>query len=109
EADRANEFSVFRAEVFHAFLPVYEHYCPEAILLPFPSEELVSIVKLNSIKRLSPETIGNTFDVHLNKIWLSVTKRNYQETSAYQWQKSVLDTRKIIIEWAKGIIRFTDA
>lgn len=109
EVDKANEFSVFRIQVVHAFLPFYEKYCTEAILLPFPSEEIISVVKQNSIKHLTVEAIGNMFDVHLNKIWLFTIQKNYQETSAYEWQKNILEVRKMAIEWTKGIIKLVDS
>lgn len=109
EADKANEFSIFRIQVMHAFLPFYKKYCTEAILLPFPSEEIISVVKQNSIKHLTVEAIGNLFDVHLNKIWLSVIQKKYQETSAYEWQKNILEVRKIAIEWSKDIVKLVDS
>ena len=109
EMDKANEFSVFRIQVLHAFLPFYEKYCTEAILLPFPSEEIISVVKQNSTKHLTVEAIGNMFDVHLNKIWLSAIQKNYQETSAYEWQKNTLEVRKIAIEWSMDIIKLVDS
>lgn len=109
EVDKANEFSVFRIQVIHTFLPFYNKYCTEAILLPFPSEEIISVVKQNSIKHLTVDAIGKMFDVHLNKIWLFTIQKNYQETSAYEWQKNILEVRKIAIEWAKGIIKLVDS
>ncbi|QHC84729.1 hypothetical protein AS589_07995 [Empedobacter brevis] len=109
EADKANEFSVFRIQVLHAFLPFYKQYCTEAILLPFPSEEIISAVKQNSIKHLTVEAIGNMFDVHLNKIWLSAIQKNYQENSAYEWQKNTLEVRKIAVEWSKSIVKLVDS
>lgn len=109
EVDKANEFSVFRIQVVHAFLPFYKKYCTEAILLPFPSEEIISVVKQNSIKHLTVDAIGNMFDVHLNKIWLFTIQKNYQETSAYEWQKNILEVRKMTIEWTKGIIKLVDS
>lgn len=109
EANKANEFSVFRIQVVHAFFPFYEKYCTEAILLPFPSEEIISVVKQNSIKHLTEEAIGNLFDVHLNKIWLYTIQKNYQETSAYEWQKNTIEVRKIAIEWSKNIVKLVDS
>lgn len=109
EVDKANEFSLFRIQVIHAFLPFYEKYCTEAILLPFPSEEIISVVKQNSTKHLTVEAIGNLFDVHLNKIWLFTMQKNYQETSAYEWQKNILEVRKVAIEWSKGIVKLADS
>ncbi|MGJ1285075.1 hypothetical protein ACR79P_19785 [Sphingobacterium spiritivorum] len=109
DADKANEMSVSRTEIFHSFLPGYKTYYVEGIVLPFPSEQFVSFMQQCSIKHLTPEVIGNNFDPHRNKLWLSVIQRNYQETSAYEWQKNFLGLRRIIIEWAKGLVRFTES
>ena len=109
EADRANEFSVSRIQLVHAFLPFYEKYCTEALLLPFPSEEIISVVRQNSIKHLTHEAIGNMFNIHLNQIWLTTIQKNYQEASAYEWQKNILEIRKIAIEWSKSVIQLTDS
>jgi len=109
EADKANELSVFRIQVIHAFFPFYEKYCTEAILLPFPSEQIISVVRQNSIKQLTVETIGNLFNAHLNKIWLSAIQKNYQTASAFEWQKDIIEIRKIAIEWAKHVIRLLDS
>ncbi|WP_312740879.1 P-loop NTPase [Sphingobacterium multivorum] len=109
EADKANELSVSRIQTIYSFLPFYKKYCTEAILLPFPSEELVSVVKQNSIKHLSPDVIGDKFDVHLNQIWLSIIQKNYHETSAYDWQYNIIEIRKTVLEWTKIITRFIDS
>ncbi|WP_343556021.1 hypothetical protein [Sphingobacterium sp.] len=109
EADKANELSVSRIQVVHAFLPLYEKYCTEAILLPFPSEQIISVVRQNSIKQLTQEAIGNMFNAHLNKIWLSTIQKNYQATSAFEWQKNIIGIREIAIDWAKHIIKLVDS
>ncbi|MCT3859866.1 hypothetical protein HZQ44_11960 [Elizabethkingia anophelis] len=109
DANEANNFSVSRIESLYAFLPFYNKYHAEAIMLPFPSEEMIYVVKQDSIKHLSPEIIGNSFEGHLNKIWTSVIQKNYQEDSAYRWQSNILNIRKIAIEWSKTITRIIDA
>lgn len=90
----ANEFSVSRVQTIYTFLPFYEKYCTEAILLPYPSEELVATVKQNSIKNLSPAAIPNEFDVHLNQIWYTTLLKNYEESSVYDWQKNFIALRE---------------
>ncbi|OPB86647.1 hypothetical protein BAS06_15740 [Elizabethkingia miricola] len=109
EVDKGNENSVSRIQVLYAFLPFYKKYCTEALLLPFPSEELISVVKHNSIKNLTPEAIGDKFDIHLNGIWRSIIQKNYQETSAYEWQKNIIEVREIAIDWAKAITTLIDS
>lgn len=90
----ANELSVERVQTIYTFLPFYKKYCTEAILLPFPSEEMVSTIKQNSIKHLSPDNIYNFFDVHLNQIWYTSILKNYEEVSVYDWQKGIVQLRK---------------
>lgn len=109
EVKKANEFSMFRIQVVHAFLPYHKKYCTEAILLPFPSAEIISAVKQDSIKRLTSEDLGNIFESHLNQIWHSVITRKYQQTSAYSWQKQNLTDRQIALEWSKSVVRLIDS
>ncbi|WP_333863616.1 hypothetical protein [Sphingobacterium sp.] len=109
EADKANELSVFRIQTVHAFLPFYKKYCTEALLLPFPSEQIISVIRQNSIKQLSKEAIGSLFNAHLNKIWLSIIQKNYQVASAFEWQKNIIGIREIAIDWAKHIVRLVDS
>jgi len=90
----ANELSVERIQTIYTFLPFYKKYCTEAILLPFPSEDMVSTVKQNSIKHLSPDNIYNSFDVHLNQIWYTSILKNYEDVSVYDWQKGIILLRK---------------
>lgn len=90
----ANELSVERIQTIYTFLPFYKKYCTEAILLPFPSEEMVSTAKQNSITHLSPDNIYNSFDVHLNQIWYTSILKNYEEVSVYDWQKGIILLRK---------------
>lgn len=109
EVGDANELSVARIQEVYAFFPYYKKYCTEAIMLPFPSEEIISVAKQNSIKRLTENSIGNTFESHLNKIWLSTIQKEYLETSVYDWQRKVLEIRKIAINWAKAITTLIDS
>lgn len=102
DVSEANEFSVNRVQTIYILLPFYEKYCAEAILLPYPSEELVSTVKQNSIKNLSPDAIPNEFDVHINQIWYTTFLKNYEESSVYDWQKNFIALRE---EALKVILR----
>lgn len=102
DVSEANEFSVSRVQTIYTLLPFYEKYCTEAIVLPYPSEELVSTVKQNSIKNLSPDAITNEFDVHINQIWYTTILKNYEESSVYDWQKNFIALRE---EALKVILR----
>ncbi|MBW8523845.1 hypothetical protein K0U91_01220 [Chryseobacterium chendengshani] len=108
-AKLANNLSVSKIDDIHCFLPFYKKYCTEALMLPFPSEEMISMVKQDSIKRLSPEIIGNSFEIHLNQIWNSEISKIYQESSSYHWQEKILGIRKVALEWSKSITRIIDA
>lgn len=94
DVSEANELSVNRVQTIYTLLPFYEKYCTEAIVLPYPSEELVSTVKQNSIKKLSPDAISNEFDVHINQIWHTTFLKNYEESSVYDWQKNFIALRE---------------
>lgn len=109
DANQANNLSVSRIESVYAFLPFYEKYNTEAIMLPIPSEEIISIVRQNSIKHLNSPIVSISFDAHLNQIWFSTIQKNYQESSAYSWQNNILNIRKTALDWSKNIIRFIDA
>ncbi|MET3537662.1 hypothetical protein [Chryseobacterium limigenitum] len=109
DAKHANNLSMSRIDDIYIFLPFYEKYCTEGLMLPFPSQEMISIVKQDSMKQISPEIIGNSFEVHLNQIWYAEIQKMYQESSAYSWQEGILNIRKISIEWTKNVIRIIDA
>jgi len=108
-AKYANELSVSRIDDIHCFLPFYDKYCTEALMLPFPSEDMISVVKQNSIKRLSKEILGNSFEIHLNQIWNTEISKIYQESSSYYWQEKILEIRRIALEWAKNVTRIIDS
>lgn len=105
----ANELSVNRARTILTFLPFYEKYCTEAIVLPYPSEELVSTVKQNSIKELSPDVISNEFDVHINQIWYTTILKNYEEASVYDWQKNIIALREEALTLVLYFCQFIDS
>lgn len=109
DIDKLNEQSVFRIQTVHSFLPYYANYCTDALLLPFPSEQIIEVVRRNSHKKLTAAAIGSLFDMHLNQIWISTIRRNYQETSAFDWQKSIIKLRKNALQWCKSFIRIIEA
>lgn len=109
EASKVSELSVVRIETVYAFLPFYNKYCTEALMLPFPSEELIAVTKQDSIKKLSPQIVGNSFQIHLNQIWISAIRKQYQETSAYHWQNNIIEIRKTALEWSRSLTKFIDS
>lgn len=109
EVPHANQLGVFRLQTAAALLPHYERYNIAGVMLPFPSEYLVTEAKRNAVKHLTKEALGDLFKVHINVIWTSSIEKNYQAESAYHWQKQRIEFRKIILIWAKEICRFIDA
>lgn len=105
----ANEMSVQRIQVVYTFLPAYERYCTEAIILPFPNEEVVSSAIETSKKQMSPENIVNEFDVHLNQIWNKTILKNYVSASVYEWQKNIIEFRENALELAFNLCQYTDS
>lgn len=109
EMGNTNNASVKRIQAFQALLPIYKCYCTEAIILPFPSENIISATKGNSIKKLTTKGLGDTFDIHINRIWHDSMSSKFQASSSYEWQKGMLDIRKIFSDWCKAIVRYVDS
>ncbi len=109
DVTNANEMSVQRIQVIYTFLPVYERYCTEAIMLPFPNEEVVSFTKESSKKQMPPENIVNEFDVHLNQIWYKTILKNYESVSVYEWQKNIIEFRENALELAFNLCQYIDS
>lgn len=109
QVPKANELSIYRIQTIFSFLPFYDQYHTEAILLPFPNEDIVSAARQASIKHLTRKAISNIFQQHLNKIWASSLEVNYQASSVYHWQEGKIAVRRIGIDWATSISRFIDS
>jgi len=105
-ADKANDCSVQRIQTVYSFLPIYDNYCTEAIVLPFPDEGICKVVVQESIKAMPKENIPNTFDVHINKIWIKTIMHNYSANSIFEWQEEHLELRKKGVEFAKMCNRY---
>ncbi|QMW03481.1 dsDNA nuclease domain-containing protein [Spirosoma foliorum] len=97
-ADQANDESVQRIEVVRAWLPLYEVYETNAIMLPFPNEQLISVVKQNAHKAMPNTNIISSFTVRLNQIWWDTLERQYVADSVYFWQKQWMDLRQYALE-----------
>lgn len=106
DAERVNELSVFRIQTVSSFLPFYERYRTKVLVLPFPNEEINSVIVQNSTKAMPLENIQDTFNVHLNQIWTQTIEDNYRANSFYDWQKFLHELRKENIEFVKRAIRF---
>lgn len=104
-ADKANEYSVYRINIVHAFFPDYTHYCTEVNILPFPNEEIYKVVVQNGRKAMPKENLFDDFDIHINQIWSKTILMNYTSPSAYEWQQQYFDFRKNTIEVVRLCVR----
>lgn len=109
DADKANDFSVERIETVHSLLPNYERYCTQAIILPFPNEEMYEVVLQNSTKHMPKENVGDNFIVHINQMWYKSILKKYAASSAYEWQEKYIHLRKEALDFAKKCIRNFEA
>ncbi|RZJ78657.1 MAG: hypothetical protein EOO20_27635, partial [Chryseobacterium sp.] len=109
DVQKANDLSVTRINEVYSFLPAYQRYCTDAIMLPFPSADLVSAVLQTAHKEMPPENITNNFDVHLNQIWISVISDNYKAASAYEWQSHLVEFRKVNLQYVRNISRYIES
>lgn len=108
-ADKANEYSVYRIQTTYNFLPCYEKYCTKAIILPFPNEELYNVVVQDSIKAMPRENVSDTFDIHVNQIWSQTIMDRYRSTSSFEWQEQLVTLRKKGLEFIKVCVRYFEA
>ncbi|MGC4039112.1 MAG: hypothetical protein QM764_24350 [Chitinophagaceae bacterium] len=104
-ADKANEYSVYRINIVHAFFPDYAHYCTEVNILPFPNEEIFKVVVQNGRKAMPKEKLFDDFDIHINQIWSKTILMNYTSPSAYDWQQQYFNFRKNAIEVVRLCVR----
>jgi hypothetical protein len=105
----SNEESVTRIESVFTLLPFYEKYNTEAIMLAFPTEEIISVMKSDADKSMSPEYIPDSSEVSYSSIWIDTIGKNYDENSAFQWQKKIMEIRNNAIEWCKSTLRIIDS
>ena len=109
DADKANELSVYRINIVHAFFPFFKHYCTSAIILPFPNEEIYKAVLQNAHKQMPVENLFDDFDVHINQIWAKTILSQYAASSSYEWQRQHLQMREKSVELVKKCTRLFEA
>lgn len=105
-ADKVNEYSVYRIQTVFNFLPSYNRYCTKAIILPFPNEEIYKVVIDNSTKAMPKENIADTFDIHINQIWNQTILDNYRSKSSFEWQEQYIKLRQEGLEFCKICTRY---
>ena len=107
--EKANDLSVTRIQVLHSFLPHYEKYCTEAIVLPFPNKDIYNVVINNSTKAMLNENIRDPFEVHINQIWSRTIINNYASKSIFQWQDEHINLRRQALDFVKSLNRYIEA
>ncbi|MDR6761908.1 hypothetical protein J2Y38_002117 [Flavobacterium sp. 2755] len=108
EGISSNDLSVRRIEVVFDFLPFFKTYRAAALMLPYPSMEIVEHTLRDSEKSMTPQNIIDRFESRYNRIWTDTIEKNYEEGSAYQWQKNILNIRDIAMEWVQNFLKLTD-
>jgi hypothetical protein len=108
DAGNANEQSVTRLELINVFLPFYERYRSEAIVLPYPNREIHEAVIANSTKHMSKSAMRDKFDVHVNQIWVNTIEDMYRPSTVYEWQKRHYSLRQAAVEFTKNCIRLLE-
>jgi hypothetical protein len=101
--------SLKRIESVYNLLPYYQKYDTKVIMLPFPSEEVISVMKSDGEKSLSPDYIPDSSEAAYSSIWIKTISRNYQESSAFQWQKNILVIRNNAAQWCMSSVRIIEA
>jgi hypothetical protein len=104
-----NELSVQRIETVFSFLPIYKKYNTKARMLPYPSPEIIAHSLNDAQKAMSPKNITDGFEARYNRIWTYTIEKNYECTSAYQWQKNYHYIRTTAIAWATNLLTVIDA
>lgn len=95
-----NEQSVSRINLIRPFLyPQYKRYCTQGLRPPVPGLEYY-INFDESLKHISIENLFDSFDIHVNRIWLNRISVNYKSPSVYDWQKQWYDIRSKSLELA---------
>jgi hypothetical protein len=109
DTDKANELSMYRINIVHAFFPYYKHYCTSAIILPFPNEDIYKAVLQNAHKEIPPENLFDDFDVHINQIWAKTILDQYAASSYFEWQLEHFRLREKALELVKKATWFFEA
>ncbi len=99
--DRANDKSVEIIDIVHAWLPMFQTYETNALVFPYPNEEITSIVRQDAHKTLSPKAIFNPLIVSLNRSWRDSLLEPYRAESVYGWQLDTITLRKKSLDCAR--------
>ncbi|MPR33986.1 hypothetical protein [Salmonirosea aquatica] len=100
--EKANAESVKRIEIIRAWLPMFQAYETNALMFPFPNEEIIAFTKQNAYKILSPEVIFTPFKVSLNCSWRDSLLEPYRADSLYKWQAAHIELREQAFDCARA-------
>ena len=105
----SNALSVDRIETIFTFLPFYDKYCTKALILPYPSPEIVAQSIKDAEKSMSSQAITDQFEARFNRIWTNTIEKNYEVSSAYEWQKNMMHKRAVAMEWCQYLLKWIDS
>lgn len=105
---RANDKSVELIDIVRAWLPVFQTYETNAIVFPYPNEEITSVVRQDAHKTLSPKAIFNPLTVSLNRSWDDSLLEPYRSDSIYSWQLAIITLREQAVNCAQRCYQLID-
>jgi hypothetical protein len=106
EGEKVNEQSVRRIEWFYNFLQDYHIYHSDLVYLPFPTDELYKVIKMDAHKGISPTNLYDPFEVRINQSWSNTMLKNYEAESVYEWQSGFIKLRRSALDFIKRCTQF---
>ncbi|MBO9204203.1 MULTISPECIES: dsDNA nuclease domain-containing protein [Niastella] len=107
--EKANEESMVRINIVHAFFGDYERYCTEISQHPLFNDHLYAVAKQFAEKALPKDQIPDDFAIHINQIWKKTILLNYSSASVYEWQKQFFDFRFKAVSLVKTSLKVFEA
>lgn len=103
-----NNESVSRARYVKSWLPIYEFYETNLILLSILGDHYDKYIKMEAHKTLSYKILYNDFITSINSIWNKVINNQYEFKSSFEWQKSWVDLREDALKFVKSATRILE-
>ena len=98
----AVEESMRRIEAIRSWLPIFEEYESDAIMLPFPNEIILKLPRINAHKILTPDVINSPYLLKLNQIWNDALNKRYMADSLYTWQHQWMNLRQQALHFVRS-------
>lgn len=105
---RATAESVERIDMVHAWLPMFQTYETNALIFPYPNEEIIDVVRQDAHKTLSPKVIPSPITVSLNRSWSDSLLEPYKADSIYSWQLTTITLREQALKCAQVSYRILE-